>query len=133
MSANTNIELTLQAWSDIVEQRWIDKIVKLGIVQTGALENSFRHQVITDGAGNPERIEFAFNYYGRFIDMGVGRGHTSSIAAQVKIEKAKAGRRAKPWYSATLYAERQKLAQILAEKYGRKGTIAIVESLTNIK
>jgi len=139
VSANTNIQLTLQAWSDIVEERWLDKIHKLGIGQTGMLENSFRHQVITDGAGNPERIEFAFNFYGRFVDIGVGRGMQAGVTkddpgywdyrdfyGQLNIYK----RKSKKWYSNTLYAERQKLVRILADKYSHIGTITVVETLT---
>jgi hypothetical protein len=52
--------------------------------------------------GNPERITFAFNYYGRFVDMGVSRG--------INYEKVEfSNRKAKPWYSKTFFGQLEKL------------------------
>ncbi len=124
MDDNTNISLTVAAWADIVLERWIRKIESLHINDSYQLVNSFIQQVISDSGGNPERIEFAFKYYGKFVDMGVGKGIT---LADVGMRETK--RRPKKWYSPVFYAEVRKLALLLAEKYAHKAAIAICENI----
>lgn len=124
MKTNTNIELTIQAWSEIVIKNWLDKIEKLNIYSTFQLHDSFTHHIISNAGGDIARIEFAFNYYGKFIDMGVGKG--------VKIEdvtNTDNRRRPKKWYSKVLYSEFMKLKELLAEKYAKKGALAIIENI----
>lgn len=111
-----NIELSevesIQQWADIVIERWEAKIHKLNISSTGALLKSFTSQVELDADGNAQKILFTFNYYGRFVDMGVGRG--------VPIAKVpSSNRRPKPWYNKTFFSQVNKLAHILAERYGK--------------
>ena len=135
MDENTDIKLTVGAWADIVEKIWLDKIGKLRLRYSGQLEESFKHEVITNAAGNVERIEFAFNYYGKFVDMGVGRGvkigdvNEQSISRRLEGRGSGNRRAPKPWYSKTIFAERMKLAEILAKKYAHKGSIVIVENM----
>lgn len=122
MAENTNIGLTAEAWADIVIQRWERKIIAQHITETRELLNSFSHQIMVDAAGNPNLIQFAFKYYGKFVDMGVGNG--------VKVGfGGKSNRKAKPWYSKTFAAQVHKLGQILADKYGRKATLVIIENI----
>lgn len=124
MGENLDLNLTVQAWADIVIQIWLDKIEKLHIYDTYQLADSFVNHIITHANGDAYRIEFAFNYYGKFIDMGVGRG--------VKLEDAgdpNSKRKPRPWYSKTFFSEVQKLRIIFAEKYARKGAILIVENI----
>ena len=124
MAANTDINLTVQAWADIVIQIWLDKIEKLKIIYTYQLADSFVNHVISHSNGDVQRIEFAFNYYGKFVDMGVGRG--------VTLDDVRAGntsRKPKPWYSRTFYGEVRKLSALLAEKYARKGALIVVENI----
>ena len=50
---------------------------------------------------------FAFRYYGRFVDMGVGKGIT--------LEDIGVGNRVpKRWYSGVIYSEVKKLAKLMA-------------------
>ncbi|GAB4042160.1 hypothetical protein [Spirosoma litoris] len=65
-------------------------------------------------------ILLKFNLYGRFLDMGVGRNHSSldkSVARQLK-DRQPTKRRAKRWYSGTKGYEVGKLKSILAKEYG---------------
>lgn len=122
MSENTNIELTVEAWADIVIQNWHDKIDKLNINRTYDLYNSFIHHIITNANGNIARIEFSFNYYGKFVDMGVGSGVSLN-------DIGVSSRRPKRWYSPVMYREIKRLAEIMAEKFARKGALAIIENI----
>jgi hypothetical protein len=124
MDENLNISVTVTAWADIVLDRWLQKIDSMKISNTYELANSFIQQVITDSGGDPQRIEFAFKYYGKFVDMGVGKGITLE-----DIGKRETKRRPKKWYSGVFYAEVTKLAQLLAEKYGKIAAVTIVENL----
>lgn len=123
MAENTNLNLTVEAWADIVIERWETKIARLKIGHTGQLVKSFEHHVHTQANGIPELIIFAFEYYGKFVDMGVGRG--------VTVEDVSfSSRRPKPWYSKVFYSQLEKLKEILVEKYENKAQIAV---LTNVK
>lgn len=123
MAENADIRLTLEAWAEIVIKNWLAKIDALGISDTYSLATSFIHHIISNAGGNVQRIEFAFNYYGKFVDMGVGKGVSlSDIGVMTK-------RKPKKWYSATFYAEFQKLIRILGEKYAIKGQITIIENI----
>lgn len=123
MDTNLDISITVSAWADIVLDRWLRKIDALKINDTYELANSFISEVISGSGGDPERIEFAFKYYGKFADMGVGKGITLS---DVGMRETK--RHPRKWYSPVFYAEVTKLAGLLAEKYGRSGVMAIIEN-----
>lgn len=135
MSENTDIKLTLEAWADIVLDRWKNKIDRLQIGYTLALENSFRMEVISNAGGDVSRIEFAFKYYGKFVDMGVGRGVKIADVSEMKVSRRLEGnrqgnyRRPKQWYGRTFYAERLKLMEILSGKYAKKGALIINETI----
>ena len=124
MADNTNISLTVEAWAQITHDRWLQKIDTMHISNTYELVNSFIHQVISDSGGDPERIEYAFKYYGKFVDMGVGKGIKLADIGMREIK-----RRPKKWYSPVLYAEVKKLALILAQKFGRLGAVTICENI----
>jgi hypothetical protein len=126
MSSNENLELTTKAWAEIVIKIWEDKIIKKNIRQSGELLNSFVSNVYCNANGNPERILFAFNFYGIFADLGVGNG----VKADELDSLRSAGltkRKKNSWFSGTFDFQVEKLADILAEKYG----IKIASSITN--
>lgn len=122
MADNTNISLTAEAWAEIVIKTWLNKIIMLNINYSHDLYNSFAHHVITNANGDPQRIEFAFLYYGKFVDMGIGNGTSAG-------EAGKSNRRSKPWYSKEFYHQLQVLRELLAEKYAMKATQVIMINL----
>ena len=65
-----------QAWAQITIKRWRKNLdrMKVGQSSSGELYRSFQFKVIAASGGNVDRIEFAFRYYGKFLDMGVGKG-----------------------------------------------------------
>lgn len=135
MAENTNILETVRAWADIVEQIWMDKIVKLDIHNTFELGDSITHKIGVTNGDIPREIDFSFNYYGKFVDMGVGKGTRIGDVAENKISRRLEGkqqgnrRRPKPWYASTMYAERMKLIELLAAKYAHRASITIVENI----
>jgi len=136
MSENTNILETVSAWANIVEQIWADKIIKLQIHDTFDGLDSIMNDV-SQNNGMPTSVEFTFNYYMKFVDMGVGKGTSMGNVEDNKISRRNEGkqagnrRRPKPWYASTMYAERMKLSEILAKKYAYKAALSIVENIDN--
>ncbi len=113
MANNLNLETTTQAWADIVIKNWKRKMIDLDIGSSGALFDSFVTDVIANASGNPDRVEFAHEYYGNFVDMGVGKGVHIGNPGDVNTT-----RKAKPWRSKVLFAQTFRLSEILADKFG---------------
>jgi len=110
----------VQKWAEIVIERWKVRMAALGVGDTGELLKSFEAQVVMDSNGDPAKITFTFLYYGRFTDMGVGRGVTLSDVPDVT-----GNRQVKPWYSKTFLNEVIKLGRMMATKYGFDAAMAI--------
>ena len=124
MADNTNTMITAQAWADIVINKWKDKIEKLQVHDTWELFHSFENEVMANANGDPEKIAFSFLYYGKFPDMGVGRGTPISQAGSPGTHYEP-----KRWYGPIFYSQVRKLADLLGEKFVRKGQLAIIENI----
>lgn len=122
MSDNQNISLTVEAWAKIVIERWELQMARAGVRGTGKLLNSFMYTIHSQANGNPELIQFAFNYYGKFVDMGVGRGVTLETVETTN-------RKPKPWYSKVFWGQFQKLKELMVEKYQIKSTMSIITEI----
>ncbi|MES2808784.1 MAG: hypothetical protein V4619_09185 [Bacteroidota bacterium] len=100
----------------------------------GALWKSLAYELVQNG-GDVEAVIIKFKQYGRFVDMGVGRGVPVGVRGTPAFSKSrkdngqlhKYGRKAKLWYSKTKYREVAILRQILVASYGKK-TLAEFES-----
>ena len=133
----------LDQWGDIAIERFqrsLEKVVygsktKRGSRRTRRLFDDWDkslHEGGADVSGSWGEIEnplqgpsvvgiiLKFNLYGRFLDMGVGKNHSSvdkSVARQLR-DRQPTRRRAKRWYSGTKGYEVGKLKTILANQYG---------------
>lgn len=116
----------VEEWARVVLSIWHDKIETLGIGETRELINSFTMHIQAHANGDTAKIEFAFNFYGKFVDMGVGKGVTITDAGMPYTS-----RRPKPWYSKTFLAEVKKLASIMAAKFAEQGAITILENIND--
>jgi hypothetical protein len=93
--------------------------------------------VVASAQGDVLKIDFAFKYYGKFVDMGVGKGVKLGRVKENQDSRRLEGkmlgnrRRPKKWYSATFYAEAMKLGEIMAKEFGRRGTVVISENIND--
>ncbi len=117
MAKNLNIQTTVEAWADIVIKNWQQKIVQLKIHGTGALYESFVADVLPHAGDVPERVDFSYEYYGMFVEMGVGKG--------VYFGDKSSKRKPKPWKSKMLFGQTSQLTKILANKYAIKSAALI--------
>ena len=60
-----------EAWAKITIQLWRKNLnrMKIGQNSSGDLNQSFKFKVISGSRGNVDRIEFGFNYYGKFLGI----------------------------------------------------------------
>ena len=101
-----------EAWAKITIQLWRKNLTRMKIGQnsSGDLNRSFKYKVIAGARGNEDRIEFAFNYYGKF--------RLSELHP-------------KKWYSRTFYGEAQRLFENLQKEYGRNAQVVISENIND--
>jgi hypothetical protein len=111
--------------------------MKIGQHSSGELFRSFQYNVLASSGGDVQKIEFAFRYYGKFVDMGVGRGtrlgdQPISMGVHKLSGKFLGMKRVpKKWYSKTFYSETQRLVEILQEEYGHRGQVSISENIND--
>lgn len=119
-------------WAETVIKIWNEKINKLRIGHSGELATSFSHHVIYSAAGSLPRIEFFFLNYGRFVDMGVGRGYRDiNYNYRGKLSGIEV-RKKKPFYSPTAWAEYKKIGEYLMERYGTRASAHLIERMEKI-
>jgi hypothetical protein len=110
------------AWARITVKVWREKIVKLKVIDSNKLWQSFTADVIGQAGDDDLKIQFAFEFYGKFVDMGVGKGTPIGGVKENAISRRLEGkflgnrRRPKKWYSKTLAAEVSRLAELLADE-----------------
>jgi hypothetical protein len=129
-------DVDIQQWAEITIEKWQWNIVSRNLINTAELLNSFSTAVSTDANGDTALITFAFNYYLRMIDMGVGRGTTKNDAADVADARRERGfvkgnrRKPQPVFLKTFYAEVMRLNELFTEKYAAQGAYALINEIT---
>jgi hypothetical protein len=113
-------------WLDITITRFIENMRKLRINDTGALMASFQKQVVGSAEG---RLQLTLSYalYGKFVDMGVGRGMGAGITKQDdgydRIRKTRGQlrrhtRKPRNWYSREITYQTKRLSELMLDLYG---------------
>lgn len=120
-------KITLENWAIITIREWIRKIRELGITNSGALIASFEANVVTNAGGDLEKVVFAFEYYGKMVDWGVGK--SVNIETRRALESAGLTKRKKQEWFKQFYHELNVLKNLYAEKYAIQFTQQIVSSL----
>jgi len=125
-------KLNLQKWAEITIEKWQFSVLKHKLTDTGNLLNSFVCSISEDAKNNTALISFAFQYYLRMLDMGVGKGVTREDvkyagSTEGRDSKYKTGRRKYPVYSKILYVEIMRLGELLTNQYAVAGTTVIVD------
>lgn len=125
-----DLKPTVSAWAEIVIKEWLQKISAFNIGDTGALAQSFMHHVYWHAGGDLQKIEFAFKFYGRFVDWGVGKGVSlSGWKALTNFDMT--ARRPKPWFSDVFYKQKERLLHLLSERMGEKLQVMVVRSISD--
>lgn len=108
-------------------------MAKKNIGKTYALLRSRRFRVLFTGS-TPSSVMFDFLMYGKFVDMGVGRGQKlGDVKGNQTIyrETGIKGRKAKKWFSKVLFPEANTLAKLLSEQFQIEAGNMINENIDN--
>lgn len=130
MSDNLNINVTLDAFSKIVVEKWRQRMLIAGVgvhANYSSTRNLFRSFQFNMMQG---RIDFTFLRYGHYVDRGVGgeifKGNSGDLGFTPK-------RKAKKWYYAVFMNQARALERIMADKFGIAASIYVSESWESIR
>ncbi len=137
MADEKNLKQVGEQWLAIFEEKLKKAIAKREIGVTGTLAASFIKTIIYRSNGDPDRLQISFLMYGRFVDMGVGRGSRIGERHQQNLEK-RAGLRAiarypKKWYSKTVPRQVAVFNNILKDMYGVQMIHSFESSIDNLQ
>lgn len=125
-------------WLDLTVDNFIGNISKLRILRTGTLLASFRKEVIGAAEGDELRLRLSYALYGKFVDMGVGRGMGRGVRkADDGFDRLRNGRgqlkrqprQPRPWYSTEIAHQTHRLAELMLELRGRVAFTTITDAL----
>ena len=125
-------KVDLNKWAQYTIEKFEFAVSKFKLKDTGTLINSFQSQVTQDADGRTAMISFAFEYYLRMIDMGVGSGTTyderdDQYAANRAFGKGAGTRRRRyPVYNKIFYSQLMRLNELLQKYYNNTALNVII-------
>jgi len=135
-----NIRGTVDAWARFTIVAWRKELRKKNVGVTDELYRSFTYQ-LQRNSSELTGVLLKFKYYGRFTDMGVGKGLSAHERSNNRINAAAArryganvdsvGRRPNKWLNKVKTAQSHRLREILAEKASAAVAQNIGQSLTS--
>ncbi|MBC6698865.1 hypothetical protein [Hymenobacter sp. BT190] len=124
-------------WLDFTVQAFVENMRQLRIRNTGALMASFRQQVI-GGAEGRLQLQLSYALYGKFIDMGVGRGMGQGVRRgddgydRIRNGRGQLKRRerkARKWYAKEMAYQTKRLSELMSELHGTILISAVSDAL----
>ncbi|MCA8830518.1 hypothetical protein [Hymenobacter pini] len=124
-------------WLDITIERFIENMRKLRIEDTGTLMASFKKQVVSSAEGRLQ-LQLSYALYGKFVDMGVGRGMGAGIRkpddgydrirnSNGSLKRYK--RKKRNWYAREIGYQTKRLAELMSDLHGTLLISAVSEGL----
>ena len=130
MSTSPNLPTELEVankWLDITIERFIENMLKLRITDTRTLLESFQKQVVGSAEGRLQ-MKLSYALYGKFVDMGVGRGMGAGIRKKddgferirnTRGQLHRHTRKPRNWYSRELSHQTKRLSELMLDLYGK--------------
>ena len=124
------------AWYEKMIQIWQDRILAMGIHDTGALLASVRGSGL-QFKNTGSVLSFQFLLYGIYVDMGVGNGYRPGEDGKIHVldpiyrieNKLGQKREERPWFSRSWYISTQVMKAYMARIIG-EGFARLFDSLT---
>ena len=129
---------TVEKWLEYTLDNLRESLQRLKINDTGHLLASVEGHLVAAAGGDVERLSIAYAAYGKFVDMGVGRGmgagirKSNSAYARIRDERGqlhKFSRRARPWYSPQIGKQSVRLGVLLSDYFGHTIIAKIQDAL----
>lgn len=124
-------------WLDITIERFIENMRQLRIQDTGTLLASFQKQVVGSAEGRLQ-LRLSYALYGKFVDMGVGRGMGAGIRKKDdgydRIRKNRGQlrrhtRKKRNWYATEMSYQTKRLSELMLDLYGQVLVTKTVDAL----
>ena len=111
-------ERFVKAWNETMIDIWEERIIRLGVVDTGALLGSVKAlPVQADGRFYDITLSQTFLEYGLWQDLGTGRETAVGNGGDIGREKVRQRRR---WFSTKYYSSVMRLRDFMAASLGRE-------------
>jgi len=129
---------TLEQWLAYTLDDLRENLRKMRIQDTGHLLASVEGHLVAAAGGDVDKLTLAYAAYGRFVDMGVGRGmgagvrKASSDYARIRDERGQLhqySRKARPWASKVLGKQTMRLSILLSDYYGETTLARLSDAL----
>ena len=130
------LEIALK-WLDFTIESFVENMRQLRIRNTGALMASFKKQVVGAATGRLQ-LQLSYALYGKFIDMGVGRGMGQGVRKgddgydrirNTRGRLKRHERKARRWYSKEMAYQTKRLAELMSDLHGTLLISAVGEAL----
>ncbi|GAB3960208.1 hypothetical protein GCM10028805_57560 [Spirosoma harenae] len=145
LNQRINLKGLVEAWSKITVERFqaqLDTKVygrrrssrKRSLVRSGRLRADWRKRLYLDrSAGGVKGMQLSFLLYGRFDDMGVGKGTTYALSKYQSNRKNGEQRTRKPsrWYSKEKTFQVHRLRELISRYYVNMTLGALENYLTD--
>lgn len=122
-------------WSNYVTDRLTAELQRRNMKVSDDLLNSLKAAVESANANHEGAAALSFKTYGRFVDMGAGRGYNKGVPSSEAVRERlqdRRGRRPKKWYSRVAYGTLDRLIMNLVSKY-QDGTLNMLKTTLNEK
>ncbi|MDO7849242.1 hypothetical protein Q5H92_22955 [Hymenobacter sp. M29] len=129
---------TLESWLEFTLSNLRERLRTLKAVDTGELLESVKGVLIGGAGDDVQRLTIAYAIYGKYVDMGVGRGmgagvrKSNSDYARIRDERGqlyKHSRKERPWSSKELGRQSVRLGVLLSEYYGKTTIVNLTDAL----
>ena len=129
---------TVEQWLEFTLSNLRERIRAFQAVDTGHLLASVQGFLVTAASGDVARLSIAYALYGKYVDMGVGRGmgagvrKASSDYDRIRDERGRLhthSRKPKPFSSKEIGRQSVRLGVLLSEHYGATTIARITDAL----
>lgn len=131
-------KLTAQAWLDYTLDDLRQNLKKLKIQDTDTLFNSVHGQLVAAAGDDVEKLTIAYALYGKYVDMGVGRGMGAGVRrsndgySKIRDDRGQLhtyARKKRPWVSKEIGKQVFRLNLLMAELLGNRAVAIFQEGL----
>lgn len=124
INSKINLKAALRSWAAYSVDHFgdeLDKKVYRTRLRKGSTPRSGNLRSRSNwwtSVGSVDRVMIQFLQYGRYVDMGVGRGVSDTDRKVTRLlREGSPGRRRKPWYSKRKSYEIKRLREVLAKMH----------------
>lgn len=127
------IERYEEGWTREMMTYWRERMLRLGVYDTGALYRSLAGSRM---GGTPTTIEHKFLYYGIYVAAGTGRGYTKGNGGDLAFLKdwktSTKHRKRRDWIWKKYFSSVMRLSETEAAFYGEAYSGLMAEALTDM-